>query len=147
MWLRLSRVCRFIYQPEITALYRIHGGSAMHQRKIQIIETNMRLLSKQLGVSEEGDNIIHQHIADYAEQLYLLGSPESTHWLTERRRLRPDGRGLALLWLSRLGVPAAPVAQEPDRQSAQFHHLSSPPPYANSSGHSFSPGTDVAQHS
>lgn len=111
MWLRLSRVCRFIYQPEVTALYRIHGGSAMHKRKIQIIETNMRLLNKQAGVSAEGDAIIHQHIADFAEELYLLGSPESPRWLAERYRLRPDRRGLTLLWLARLRVPAAPVAR------------------------------------
>lgn len=111
MWLRLSRVCRFIYQPEVTALYRIHGNSAMHKRKIQIIETNMRLLNKQLGVSAEGDAIIHQHIADFAEELYLLGSPESSRWLAERYRLRPDRRGLSLLWLARLGIPATTVAR------------------------------------
>lgn len=111
MWLRLARTSRFIYQPEVTALYRIHGNSFIQKRYRQLIETNLRIVTKHLGVSSEGDAIIHQHIADYAEQLFLLGSPESPRWLAERYRLRPDGRGLSLLWLARLGVPATAVAR------------------------------------
>ncbi len=111
MWLRLARDFEFIYQPEVTCHYRIHGNSFIYKRKRQLIESNLRIVSKHLAVSPEGDAIIHQHIADFAEELYLLGSPESTRWLAERYRLRPDRRGLALLWLARLGVPAAPVAR------------------------------------
>ena len=106
MWLRLSRVCKFIYQPEVTALYRIHGNSFMYKRYRQLVESNMRILSKHLGVSEEGDIIIGQQFAQYSEELYRLGSVESVRWLKERRRLYPDRRGLALLWLARLGIPA-----------------------------------------
>lgn len=106
MWLRLSRVCRFIYQPEVTALYRIHGGSAMHKRYRQILESNMRILTKHLGISMEGDTIICQHFVQYSEELYRLGSTESVRWLKERRRLCPDRRGTVLLWLAQLGIPA-----------------------------------------
>ncbi|AII51140.1 hypothetical protein N008_03975 [Hymenobacter sp. APR13] len=106
MWLRLSRVCKFIYQPEVTALYRIHGNSFMHKRYRQIVESNMRILSKHLGVSAEADAIIGKHFAQYSEELYRLGSTESVRWLKERRRLFPDRRGLALLWLAKLGIPA-----------------------------------------
>lgn len=111
MWLRLAREFEFLYQPDITAQYRIHGGSAMHRRKIQIIETNMHLLQKQLGVSTEGDAVIYQHIAAFAEELYLLGSSNSAYWLARRWKYRPDARGLALLAAAQLGVPAPWVSR------------------------------------
>ncbi|MBJ6108295.1 glycosyltransferase [Hymenobacter sp. BT523] len=111
MWLRLARKYEFLYLPEITCYYRIHGNSFMHKRKRQLIETNLRIVSKHLGVSSEGDSIIHQHIAAFSEELYLLGSSESVQWLNRRQEVQPSVRGWALLQLARLGVPANRVAQ------------------------------------
>lgn len=106
MWLRLARVCQFAYHPEITALYRIHGKSFMNERYRQVVESNLRILSKNIGISAEGDAVIQQQFFQYSEEIYRLGSTESVRWLQERQRLYHDRRGLALLWLARLRVPA-----------------------------------------
>ncbi|MBD2721786.1 glycosyltransferase [Hymenobacter armeniacus] len=110
MWLRIAREYDFLYQPEITCHYRIHGASALHKRRAQIIETNLRLLQKHLGVSPEGDAIIARHLREFSEQLYLLGSPDSVKWLRRSWQQHRHTRGLALLLAARLGVPAATVA-------------------------------------
>jgi glycosyltransferase involved in cell wall biosynthesis len=111
MWIRLARKFHFLYQPQVTAHYRIHGSSAMFQRRAQMAETNMRIVCKHLGVSPEGDAIIYKHIAAFSEQLYLLGGENSVYWLQKRWQQRRDLRGLALLTLAQLGVPAQRVAQ------------------------------------
>jgi hypothetical protein len=74
-------------------------------------ETNLRIVSKHLGVSPESDAIIHEHIAAFSEQFYLLGGENSVYWLQQRWHQKRDLRGLALLTLARLGVPAQRVAQ------------------------------------
>lgn len=111
MWIRLARKFHFLYQPQVTAHYRIHGSSAMFRRQAQIAETNMRIVSKHLGVSTEGDAIIQKHIAAFSEQLYLLGGENSIYWLRQRWQQQRDFRGLALLSLARLGVSAQKVSQ------------------------------------
>lgn len=111
MWLRLSRKFEFLYQPEVTAQYRVHGSSIMFQWRAQMMETNMRLLLKHTGVSAEGDDIIRKHIAAFSEQLYLLGGKNSIYWLRQRWQQQRDFRGLALLSLARLGVSAQKVSQ------------------------------------
>jgi glycosyltransferase involved in cell wall biosynthesis len=111
MWIRLAREFDFLYQPQVTAHYRIHGSSAMFRRKAHIVETNMRIVSKQLGVSTEGDVIIQEHIAAFSEELYLLGGKNSVYWLQQRWQRQRDFRGLALLSLARLGVSAQKVSQ------------------------------------
>jgi hypothetical protein len=78
----------------------------MFSRKAQIIETNMRIVSKHLGYSAEGDEIIYKHMADYSEQLYLLEGENSIYWLQQRWEQQRDIRGFALLTLARLGIPA-----------------------------------------
>ncbi|MBC6607151.1 glycosyltransferase [Hymenobacter sp. BT188] len=114
MWIRLARKFHFIYQPQVTAHYRIHGSSAMFRRRAQIAETNLRIVSKHLGVSAEGDAIIHEHIAAFSEQLYLLGGENRVYWLQQRWRQKRDLRGLALLTLARMGVSAQHVARTYD---------------------------------
>ncbi|SHL54000.1 glycosyltransferase [Hymenobacter psychrotolerans] len=106
MWLRLARKYEFLYQPEVTALYRIHGGSAMHKRRAQVAESSLLLLQKHVGISAEGDEIINEHTAYYAEVLYLLGSPASSEWLARRWKSKRDMRSFALLSLAKLGIPA-----------------------------------------
>ncbi|MBF9222161.1 glycosyltransferase [Hymenobacter ruricola] len=110
MWLRISREFDFLYQPEVTCHYRIHGASALHKRRAQIIETNLRLLQKHVGVSPEGDAIIARHLREFSEQLYLLGSPDSVKWLRRSWQQHRHARGLALLLAAHLGVPATAVA-------------------------------------
>lgn len=111
MWLRIARRFHFMYQPEVTCQYRIHGGSALHKRRAQIIESNLRLLQKHLGVSREGDAIIAQHLREYSEQLYLLGSAHSITWLRRSWQQHRHLRGLALLLSAQLGIPARVVAR------------------------------------
>ena len=110
MWLRLSRKFKFLYQPEVTALYRVHGGSVTYTRRRQMNESSCALLQKQVGVSPEGDAVINEHLAKYAELLYFQESPRSRHWLRERWRHRKDMRGLLLLTFSSLQVPPAWVS-------------------------------------
>jgi glycosyltransferase involved in cell wall biosynthesis len=111
MWLRISREFEFVYQSEITCHYRIHGGSAMHKRRIQIIETNLRLIQKHIGISEAGDAVIAQHLREFSEQLYLLGSPDSIVWLRRSWQQHRHWRGWAILTAARLGIPAGRVEQ------------------------------------
>lgn len=111
MWLRLARKFEFLYQPEVTAQYRVHGSSIMFQWRAQMMETNMRIVSKHLGVSAEGDAIIQRHITAFSEQLYLLGGENNIYWLRQRWQQQRDFRGLALLSLARLGVSAQKVSQ------------------------------------
>lgn len=111
MWLRIAREFNFLYQPEITCHYRIHGTSALHKRKAQIIEANLLLLQKHVGVSAAGDAIITQHLREFSEQLYLLGSTASPLWLQRSWQQTRHLRGLALLVAARLGVPASAIAR------------------------------------
>ncbi len=111
MWLRISRKFDFVYQPKVTCHYRIHGGSAMHKRRIQIIETNLKLIQKHVGVSAEGDVIIAQHLREFSEQLYLLGSSDSVTWLRRSWQQNRHLRGWAILTAAQLGIPASKVAQ------------------------------------
>jgi len=111
MWLRIAQQFQFIYHSEVTAIYRVHGGSATFQRRAQMAESCLRLLQKQIGLSADGDVIITQHIAHYAEVLYLLDHPDSVKWLTRRWQVRYDTRSLALLVLARMGIPARRMSQ------------------------------------
>jgi glycosyltransferase involved in cell wall biosynthesis len=110
MWLRISREFKFIYQPEITCHYRIHGASALHKHRAQIIETNLRLLQKHAGVSSAGDEIIARHLREFSEQLYLLQGPDSVTWLRRSWERNRHWRGLAILIVARLGIPASVVS-------------------------------------
>lgn len=110
MWLRISREYNFVYQPEVTCHYRIHGASVLHKKRPQIIESSLLLLQKQAGISAAGDVLIAGHLRDLSEQLYLLGSPASTLWLRRSWQQHRHLRGLALLAASQLGVPASTVS-------------------------------------
>lgn len=111
MWLRISRKFDFHYHPQITCHYRIHGKSALHVWRAKIIESNLLLLQKQVGVSAAGDAIIARHVREFSEQLYLLGSAASVPWLSRSWQLHRHARGMALLVAARLGVPASAVAR------------------------------------
>jgi glycosyltransferase involved in cell wall biosynthesis len=104
MWLRIARKFEFLYQPTVTCYYRVHSTSAMFRRRIQIIETNLLLLQKHLGISSAGDTIIALHLREFSEQLYLLGSPDSVQWLNRSWQQNRHWRGLAILTAARLGI-------------------------------------------
>lgn len=111
MWLRIARKFSFIYHPGVTALYRIHGNSISFQWRARMIESNLRIVSKHLGVSKEGDTIIHEHIAAFSEELYLLEGHDYVHWLRKRWQQKKDVRGLLLLSMGQLGLSAKAVAK------------------------------------
>jgi glycosyltransferase involved in cell wall biosynthesis len=104
MWLRISREFDFLYQPEITCHYRVHGNSVLHRRRATIIDSSLKLLQKHTGVSPASDAIIARHLREFSEQLYLLGSPDSVQWLTRSWQENRHWRGLAILAAARLGV-------------------------------------------
>lgn len=111
MWLRIAQSFKFIYQPAVTALYRIHGNSISFKRRAQMMESNLRIVSKQLGISAEGDSIIHDHIVAFSEELYLLNGPDYLKWLRRRWQLKHDWRGLLLLRSAQIGISATTVAK------------------------------------
>ncbi|MBJ6141834.1 glycosyltransferase [Hymenobacter sp. BT559] len=111
MWLRISREFDFLYQPEITCHYRVHGNSVLHRRRATIIDSSLRLLQKHLGVSPAGDTIIARHLREFSEQLYLLGSPESVYWLDRSWQQNRHWRGWAILTAARLGISPALVTK------------------------------------
>lgn len=106
MWLRIAREYKFLYEPQVTACYRIHSGSATFSRRKQMVESSLRLVQKQQGHSPAGDRIIAIHIRQLAESLYQLGSPRAYQWLWKALKQTPDVTGVGLLIFSVLGVPA-----------------------------------------
>lgn len=111
MWLRIARQFKFLYHPDVTALYRIHGNSISFKRRAQMMETNLRIVSKHLGVSAEGDEVIEGQIVSFSEELFLLNGPDYLKWLRRRWEVKRDWRGLLLLRMGQLGVPASRVAK------------------------------------
>ncbi len=111
MWLRLARKYEVIYQPEPTVQYRIHSSSFVHKRQVQLLESTALLLSKQLGVSSEGDAVIQRQVHDIAEKLYHLGSVSAHHWLRLRYQFKKDKASLVLLMAATLKLPPRYVAR------------------------------------
>lgn len=111
IWLRMARRFEFMYSSDTTAQYRVHEGSMTYQRRRQMDESCCTLLQKHLGVSSESDAIIQEHLIRYAEALYFLQSPRTAYWLRQRWRYRKDARGLLLLVLAHVRVPAPWVSK------------------------------------
>ena len=79
MWLRLSRRYRFAVTPAVVARYRIVAGSlidALHgARRAEFFDSSLRLIAKQVGVSEEGDRRIRFRMHELSHALGMLDDP------------------------------------------------------------------------
>ena len=111
MWLRLARTFKFIYQPEVTARYRIHSGSATFSRRIQMAKSSLKLVHKHQGYSPDGDRLIAAHTRHFAESLYQLGSPRARQWLWQAVKQNPDATTAGLLVVALLGIPAGQIGR------------------------------------
>ena len=104
MWLRLSRVSRFVYLPGKLGAYRVHNASAIHVNKLALNETYFRIYRKGYFEGPEEWAAARHSLADHAEHYYASEGPEAPArlWFAFRETRLPK---TALFWLmARLGV-------------------------------------------
>lgn len=115
MWLRLSRHVEFAFVPEPLIRYRRIDGSLSRSEAYRrsFGEATIRVLRKQLGVSERADRIIARRIGHTALDLYRKGrSPAATATdLRFAQRRHPTPSGLVALALASAGVEGPSVVR------------------------------------
>lgn len=111
MWLRIAKKYEFKFSDELSAYYRVHPASAMHTRKVVLMESTLELLQKHWGESPEADEIIRRHVHALSEQLFQYGSAKAKQWLKVRWLQNKDIRSFAFMVLAELGISGARVQQ------------------------------------
>ncbi len=112
MWLRLARRYQFVFDPTVSASYRILPTSLFRSRQTEITKSFIRIFSKWLGEPDFAD-VARSRIA---EQWWTLTQLEPQHrWRHARAALQADrsSRSFAKLLLLALRIPFARVTQLP----------------------------------
>ncbi len=112
MWLRLARRYHFVFDPTITASYRMVPSSLFHSRQADITKSAIRIFSKWLG-DPEFASVAQRRVG---EQWWTLTQLEPEHrWRYARAALRAhrNPRSYAKLVFLLLGIPFAPLTRVP----------------------------------
>jgi len=114
MWLRIAREFEFLYVPHVVARYRVHNSSASFSRRVQMVESSLKVVQKHKGYNSDVDRLVATHTLKLAKALYLLDGPQAHQWLLKSVNSTPDAESISFLVLVTLGIPACQVRRFKD---------------------------------
>ena len=105
IWLRLSKRFKFKFSEFISVKYRVLSSSAWNSRGAKFYESCIKLLIKHLGFNAKNDNIILNHVREYAQLIYKLNGNNSAKWLRFAFIHKPKVKIFLLATLATINIP------------------------------------------